>query len=923
MTQKRPGGSERGSRLAVRSVAGQVFVLQLTIVLLLVLAAAAGLAWQARLADVRSARERSRTCAATLALSPSTAAALRSSRPTGKLQPVSVRAGRECGIDFVAVLNRAGVRLSDPLPKLIGKRASGDFSRALAGRSYTEQFEGQPKDSVRAVAPVQDPDGTVIGLVTAGVDLATVSAKLDRELPWVGAGAAGALLLATLGAGLVSRRLNRQTRGLGPAEVTRMYEHHDAVLHAVREGVLVLDGAGRLVLANDEAHRLLRLPDHAQGQQAGDLRLEPGIAGLLTSGRSASDEVYAVGDRMLAVNQRPTGSDGGPAGSVATLRDTTELREVAGQAQVAAQRLELLYTAGLRIGTTLDVVRTAEELTEVAVPRFADAATVDLLEPVIGGQEPLPGPSAPAVRRVALRFEGGAVPPLQPVDSSPSGPPLPVSQGTGGSGTGDGEGGDTRGDGGGRDAGATEDLAESVLEPDLAAATDWRTADPERAERMLREGFHSLITVPLRARGTVLGRACFWRRDQRAFQAEDLASAEELVTRTAVCVDNARRYAREHGLAVTLQRSLLPGGLPEQNAVSAAYRYLPARAGVGGDWFDVIPLPGARVALVVGDVVGHGLHAAATMGRLRTAVHNFSSLDLPPEELLAHLDELVTRIDQDPTLSPDTAAVTGATVLYAIYDPASGRCQFSGAGHPPPALAYPDGTTAVLEAPENLPLGLGTSPFETRTLTLPEGSRLVLYTNGLVQVRSRDLDERLEMLRATLSGTCQGPEETCGAVLEAMLPDRTSEDRDDIALLVAETRLLPSSRIARWEVPSDPEAVAPVRADCAARLVEWGLEETAFTAELILSELITNAIRYGAPPITVRLLCDRYLTCEVSDSSSTAPHLRRATTVDEGGRGLFLIAQLAQHWGTRYTAEGKTIWAELSLDGAPSEVPLV
>ncbi len=278
-----------------------------------------------------------------------------------------------------------------------------------AGRSYTEQFEGRPKDSVRAVAPVQDPDGTVIGLVTAGVDLTTVSARLDRELPWVGAGAAGALLLATLGAGLVSRRLNRQTRGLGPAEVTRMYEHHDAVLHAVREGVLVLDGGGgRLVLANDEAHRLLRLPDHAQGQQIGDLRLEPGIAGLLTSGRSASDEVYAVGDRMLAVNQRPTGSDGGPAGSVATLRDTTELQEVAGQAQVAAQRLELLYTAGLRIGTTLDVVRTAEELTEVAVPRFADAATVDVLEPVIDGQEPLPGPSAPAVRRVALRFEGGA-----------------------------------------------------------------------------------------------------------------------------------------------------------------------------------------------------------------------------------------------------------------------------------------------------------------------------------------------------------------------------------------------------------------------------------------------------------------------------------------------------------------------------------
>ncbi|MGP3976179.1 SpoIIE family protein phosphatase [Streptomyces sp. 8N114] len=898
MTLKRPGTGERGSRFSVRSVAGQVFVLQLAIVLLLVITAAVILAWQARSADVRSALDRSRTCAGTLAVSPSTAAALQSPRPTEKLQPLSERAGQECGIDFVAVLNRKGVRLSDPIRKLIGDRASGDFSRALAGESYTEQFEGEPKDSVRAVAPVRDPNGKVIGMVTAGVDFTTVSARLNRELPWVAVGAAGALLLATAGAGLVSRRLNRQTRGLGPAEVTRMYEHHDAVLHAVREGVLVLDGERRLVLANDEAHRLLGLPDQAQGKHVEGLRLESSVGELLSSGRTATDEVHVVGDRMLAVNQRPTGRNGGPAGSVATLRDTTELREVAGQAEIATQRLELLYTAGLRIGTTLDVVRTAEELAEVAVPQFADVVTIDLLDHVISGKEPLPDPASARVRRVALRSAVGETHPLQPVGSRPS--VSPVVSPTGGG-----------------------EAVEPVFEPDLSAAAGWRTVDPERAEEVLQAGFHSLITVPMQARGTVFGLASFWRRDQRPFQPEDLASAEELVTRTAVCVDNARRYAREHGLAVTLQRSLLPGGLPEQNAVSAAYRYLPAQAGVGGDWFDVIPLPGARVALVVGDVVGHGLHAAATMGRLRTAVHNFSSLDLPPDELLAHLDELVARIDQDPTLGPETEPVTGATVLYAIYDPASGQCQLARAGHPPPALACPDVTTAVLDIPENLPLGLGTSPFETHTLTLPEGSRLVLYTNGLVQVRSRDLDDRMDMMRAALTRVDHGPEQTCAALLEALLPDRTNEDRDDIALLVAETRLLPPSRIAQWEVPSDPEAVAPVRAACMSQLTEWDLEETAFTAELILSELITNAIRYGAPPVTVRLLCDRYLTCEVSDSSSTAPHLRRATTVDEGGRGLFLIAQLAQHWGTRYTPEGKTIWAELPLTATQIEPPLV
>ncbi len=167
------------------------------------------------------------------------------------------------------------------------------------------------------------------------------------------------------------------------------------------------------------------------------------------------------------------------------------------------------------------------------------------------------------------------------------------------------------------------------------------------------------------------------------------------MSRAAVCVDNARRYTREHNMAVTLQRSLLPRTLPEQNALEIAYRYLPAQAGVGGDWFDVLPLSGARVALVVGDVVGHGLHAAATMGRLRTAVHNFSALDLPPEELLALLDELVARIDQDEAAEGSTAPVTGATCLYAVYDPVSRRCTIARAGHPPPATARGQQARAV------------------------------------------------------------------------------------------------------------------------------------------------------------------------------------------------------------------------------------
>ncbi|NUR00064.1 MAG: SpoIIE family protein phosphatase [Streptomyces sp.] len=359
--------------------------------------------------------------------------------------------------------------------------------------------------------------------------------------------------------------------------------------------------------------------------------------------------------------------------------------------------------------------------------------------------------------------------------------------------------------------------------------------------------------------------------------------------------------------AVTLQRSLLPHGLPEQNALDVAYRYLPAQAGVGGDWFDVIPLSGGRVALVVGDIVGHGMHAAATMGRLRTAVHNFSMLDLPPDELLAHLDELVARIDKEEGTASPTA---GATCLYAIYDPVSRRCELARAGHLPPAVVLPDGTVEYLEVPPGPPLGVGGLPFEAVRRPLPEGSRLVLYTDGLVEDRRRDIDVGLDLLAGALAGPDRTPEELCDAVLATLMP---THQRDDIALLIARTRALPEDRIARWDVPHDPAAVAQVRDAATSRLTDWGLDDLAFTTELVLSELITNAIRYTPGPVRVTLLLDRTLICEVADSSSTSPHLRYAATTDEGGRGLFLVAQLSTHWGTRYTPDGKIIWVEQDL----------
>jgi anti-sigma regulatory factor (Ser/Thr protein kinase) len=383
------------------------------------------------------------------------------------------------------------------------------------------------------------------------------------------------------------------------------------------------------------------------------------------------------------------------------------------------------------------------------------------------------------------------------------------------------------------------------------------------------------------------------------------------VARAAVSIDNARRYTREHALAVTLQRSLLPRALPEQSALDVGYRYLPAQSGVSGDWFDVIPLPGSRVALAVGDVVGHGLHAAATMGRLRTAVHNFSTLDLPPDELLSHLDDLVARIDQDEQGTDSAAGVVGATCLYAIYDPVTRRCVMARAGHLAPALVHPDGTVTFVDVPTGPPLGLGGLPFQTAELDIAEGAQLVLYTDGLIEDRRRDLDVGMELLREALAGhPDRSPEESCQAVLDELLPGRP---KDDVALLIARTQGLPPDRIADWDVPLDPAAVAGMRDTVSRKLDEWGLSELGFSMELILSELITNAIRYGSEPIHVRLIHDRTLICEVADSSSTSPHLRYAATMDEGGRGLFLVSQMAERWGTRYTPQGKVIWAEQAL----------
>jgi serine phosphatase RsbU (regulator of sigma subunit)/PAS domain-containing protein/anti-sigma regulatory factor (Ser/Thr protein kinase) len=877
--------------LRARSVAAQVFLLQLVIVVVFAAATGALFLLQARDSTLQEARKLSTGVAQTFAHAPGTLAAMKSAHPSALLQPRAEEVRKRTGVDYVVAFDPQGFRWTHPNPKLIGKPVYALRKGSTINRPFTKTFEGSLGLSVDSTIPVFDTDGkTIIGLVSVGTTVVRLNDVVERQLPHLLGTAGGALAVAAGGTALVSQRLRRQTRGLDPSEMTRMYEHHDAVLHAVREGVLITGGDGRLLLANDEARRLLDLPADAEERRVTDLGLEADTAKLLVSGRAATDKVHLAGDRLLAVNVRPVDTNGGPAGSVATLRDTTELRALAGRAEVARERLWLLYEAGVQIGTTLDVVHTAQELAEVAFPRFADVTTVDLLDPVLRGEEPT-GPD-PGMRRAAVHGIEGAQS-LYPVGESIRFiPNHPVT--------------------------VSAERGHAVLATDLATSGSWRAQDPERARRVLDYGLHSLITVPLQARGVVLGMVSFYRSESDPFEEEDLAFAEELAARASLAIDNARRYTREHALAETLQHSLLPHALPDQSAVDVAHRYLPARNGVGGDWFDVIPLPGARVALVVGDVVGHGLHAAATMGQLRTAVHNFSALDLPPDELLGHLDELVTGLDSDEHSESDGAGVTGATCLYAIYDPVSRVCSLARSGHPGPALVHPDGTVEFLQVPVSPPLGLGSGlPFETAEFTLAEGSRLVLYTDGLIQDRDRSIDTGLETLRDALAHPGRTPEETCQDVFDSLLPVHPS---DDVALLVACTRLLHPSQVADWKVPNDPAVIAGIRADVTRRLEAWGLEEVAFTTELVISELVTNAIRYGTDPIRLRLLHDRNsLICEVADGSSTSPHLRRATTTDEGGRGLFLVAQFAHRWGTRYTARGKVIWTEQSLHGPAAE----
>ncbi|MFD1661704.1 SpoIIE family protein phosphatase [Streptomyces caeni] len=433
---------------------------------------------------------------------------------------------------------------------------------------------------------------------------------------------------------------------------------------------------------------------------------------------------------------------------------------------------------------------------------------------------------------------------------------------------------------------------------------DFATRYPKLADFAAGMPQETLAFLPLIVSGHPIGGLTISWTGSRSFDEDDHTLLNAVSGLVAQALGRARLYDSATTRARELQRGLLPRELPSLPAVTAAARYLPAGQGaeIGGDWYDVIPLSADRVALVVGDVMGHGLPEAAAMGRLRTAVRTLAHLELPPEDLLARLNDIVGDLGND----------RFATCLYGIYDPVTGEFCYANAGHPPPAAVLPDGTVSFFPAAPNPPLGSAVPPFITASCRLADGGVLVLYTDGLVGGVDRDLDLGMGRLAHALSTTGSGEREDLDAlsdlVTAVLLPEGSSAD--DAVLLMTRVHRLRPDDIAVWALPDDPVAAGQARRLIRERLAGWGLDELTMTTELLASELIGNVIRHAKGPIRLRLLRSRTLICEVSDSSLTTPHVRRAGATDEGGRGLQLVAALSQRWGTRYTESGKCIWTE-------------
>ncbi|MEG8276717.1 SpoIIE family protein phosphatase [Streptomyces sp. AHA2] len=678
-------------------------------------------------------------------------------------------------------------------------------------------------------------------------------------------------------------------------------------------GFLLIDPDLRVRRANQRfASTFGGSPDDHRGkgvhdylQRAEAERVSATLRRVLETGNSITD-MHVTGfvpdsdeRRHWSVNlYRVHSGSGRPIGVAWLGTDITARRAAAREAAAARRNLALLNEAGARIGNSLDLETTARQLLDVVVPGFCDLATVDLYQGLLVGDETPPGlaDGSGELRRVAF---------ASAVSDAPfAGTGAPVSVG-----------------------------AVHHYPFNSPCADALRTARPQTVAGEDGGLVQSTLAVPMVAHDTVVGLVQFARtKGSEPFGERDRDLAVELAARAAVCIDNARLYRREHERALILQRSLLPPGDPEASGLDIACRYLPGNANtgrpseVGGDWFDVIELPGHRTALVVGDVMGRGLRAAVAMGELRTAVRTLAQLDLEPAEVLSQLDEIArglgapggvqqaTRAARRPR-EADLSEVYLATCVYAVYDSVTRRCTFANAGHLPPVLVEPGEPALMLDVPPGMPLGVGGEPFEEVEVELPEGALLALYTDGLVESRDHPLDEGLQAFVSALADPTQPLEDVADHVLNTL---DTHHGEDDIALLMARVQGLPTESVGDWTLPREPRSVGRAREYARAQLLSWDLEPLVDTTELLVSELVTNALRYGEGEIRLRLLLDRTLVCEVWDAGLVQPRRRRARDTDEGGRGLQLVGLLSAAWGSRRTPRGKTVWFELPLpDGGP------
>jgi serine phosphatase RsbU (regulator of sigma subunit) len=679
---------------------------------------------------------------------------------------------------------------------------------------------------------------------------------------------------------------------------------------SVRTLILGIDHDGRIVQHDRNAPRILaREPAELLGAPLSDLTVDGGAGNA--QGRPV-DNAAAVSGLLEAIRADREGTamltietDGYPADAVVTVHPMRAggtslaalalLRIPAPQEErfvdPALMRRQMLDETFTRIGDTLDVEQVASELLGALVPHFCNAADLLLLESLAGDDElPAHGPEGSSpLRRIALRHDRmdpawEAAFPTGEILRYPAQSPYYRCMDTG----------------------------SAVLEATVSKAQASEIAKAWRRKPVgkLLSGA-SMLMLPLIARGTMLGFfACTRQEGFRRLDAYDAEIGMDFASRAAMFIDNARRYSREHATALTLQRSMLPTGLSYPSSVEVKHRYLPGSKliEVGGDWYESIALPGGRVALVVGDVAGHGVRAAITMGRLRTAIHTLAMLELPPAESLLQLDELMHTLgEREPHF---------ATCAYAVYDAVSGECEVAVAGHLPPLLVHPDGHNELLDVPPSPPLGIGDGEVESRQFTVEDGSLFVLYTDGLVENKGQDITDGLARLKSKFDQvTVKQPlEDLCKNLLDGVYSDH---QRDDIAVLIARLRRLPEDRHASWKLAPKLTSVREARSVLADPMKRWGLEDLIPTTELLVSELVTNAVRYSRGDVTLRLVNERALVCEVLDSSAALPRLRQASGDDENGRGLQVVRQLSKRWGARRTATGKVVWCEQPLPGAP------